>query len=124
MKEKLKIATKSCYRCNGLISWDKKIGGNLPTHVDKEGYIIGDGTCLKLKRPQSSQVSNQISVFKTQKFNRFNLKQDSIGYTLPIFQNKEPLLPRFYIGKISLVTSKFNIHRIHSKIIKFRYNLL
>ena len=112
MKEKLKISTKSCYRCNGLISWDKKIEGKFPTHVDKEGHIIGDGSCPKFKRSQSSQVSGQISIFKTQKFNRFNLKQGNTGYTLPIFQNKEPLIPRFYIGKISLELA------VYKKIIK------
>ena len=34
-----------CNRCNGFISWDKYPGVKHPIHVDKEGKIIGDGSC-------------------------------------------------------------------------------
>ena len=35
----------TCNKCNGLISWDKHPDVRYPIHVDKEGKIIGDGSC-------------------------------------------------------------------------------
>ncbi len=111
MKEKLRIDKKKCNYCSGLISWDKKIDGRFPTHVDQEGYIIGDGGCPSFKGP-AQKVIPQVSIFQTQKFNRFNLDEHDSTYTLPIFQGREPLIPRFYIGKVSL-----DLH-VYKKIIR------
>lgn len=111
MKEKLEIASKPCKFCGGLISWKKKIDGKLPVHCDQQGYIIGDGRCPEFKKPKK-KAQVQFSFFETQKFNRFNQERSELTYSLPIFQEKEPLIPRFYIGKIIL-----NL-KVYKKIIK------
>ena len=111
MKEKLRIDKKRCNYCSGLISWDKKIDGRFPSHVDQEGYIIDDGRCPHFKKP-IQKATPQISIFQTQKLNRFNQDEHDPAFTLPIFQGREPLIPRFYIGKVSL-----DLH-VYKKIIK------
>ena len=35
----------TCNKCSGLISWDKYPDVKRPIHVDKDGKIIGDGSC-------------------------------------------------------------------------------
>ena len=111
MKQKLRIAKERCNICNGLISWDKKIYERFPTHVDQQGYIIDDGRCPHFKRTTVNTVS-KVTIFKTLKFNRFNQDEQDPTYTLPIFQGREPSIPRFYIGKISLD------FRVYKKIIR------
>ncbi|MHA2008513.1 MAG: hypothetical protein ACXABO_14355 [Promethearchaeota archaeon] len=49
-RKRLKIASKTCWRCGQLISWEKKIHKSFPVHVDKEGFIIGDGDCPEFKK--------------------------------------------------------------------------
>lgn len=34
-----------CDKCDGLISWDDYPNPKHPIHVDKNGHIIGDGSC-------------------------------------------------------------------------------
>lgn len=117
----MKIARIPCNQCGGLISWDKKIDGRFPAHVDKSGFIIDDGSCPKYRKSSgkiSVQSTEQISFFKTEKFNRFNLKPTDPEYILPIFKGKTPLIPRFYIGKIELD------FKVYKKIIKIPPNLL
>ncbi len=111
MKEKLRIDKKRCTYCSGLISWDKKIDGRFPTHVDQKGYIIDDGRCPSFKKP-AQKTAPKISIFQTQKFNRFNQDEHDPTYTLPIYQGNDSLIPRFYIGKVSL-----DLH-VYKKIIK------
>lgn len=95
MKEKLTIAKKPCKFCGGLISWKKVNDKWRPIHVDKEGFLLGDGSCPHFKKSQVSLVS-------TPSFNRFDLNEGDAEYSLPIFQGKTPLIPRFYISKITL----------------------
>lgn len=104
MKEIYQIAKKPCKFCGGLITWDKKINGKFPAHVETNGYIINDGGCPKYNIPsksESSHTEKETTLFETRKFNRFKIAENNIDFTLPIFQGKDPLIPRFYIGKIS-----------------------
>ena len=100
MKDKLRIDQKRCTYCSGLISWDKKIDGRFPTHVDQKGYIIDDGRCPSFRRP-TQKTAPKISIFQTQKFNRFNQDKHDPTYTLSIFQDREPLIPRFSLEVFS-----------------------
>ncbi|MHA2007092.1 MAG: hypothetical protein ACXABO_21730 [Promethearchaeota archaeon] len=49
-RKRLKIASKTCWRCDQLISWEEKIRKSFPVHVDKEGFIIGDENCPEFKK--------------------------------------------------------------------------
>lgn len=116
MSQKLIIASRPCKFCGGLISWTQKIDGKLPTHVDANGKVLNDGKCPKLT--QRAKITSQGAKFyRTIEFNRFGIKEQDSEYTLPIFQKGKALIPRFYIGKISLELNTFK------KIIKIPQNL-
>jgi len=116
MSQKLIIASKRCKFCGGLISWTQKIDGKLPTHVDANGNVINDGKCPKLtKKPKITAQGAKF--YRTNEFNKFGIKEQDSEYTLPIFQKGKALIPRFYIGKISLELNTFK------KIIKIPQNL-
>ena len=92
MKERLKIASKPCRNCNGYISWDQKINNRFPIHVDKNGYIIEDGSCPKFRKESYSAPRDHISLFETPEFNRFSISEADENYILPFLQGKKPLI--------------------------------
>ena len=56
MNKKYKISNKPCRTCGGLISFDDYPNTKWPIHVDKNGNIMGNGSCPKFKKRNTLEI--------------------------------------------------------------------
>ena len=97
-EKKYKISKNACKYCGLLISWDVKIDGRFPTHVNKDGTIRGDGGCPNFQRKRKNTDKAESAISKQ------NEDLKGSGIITEFFLIDESIIPPLY---------KYNLQTTH-----------